>query len=47
MDLEIIINPKDTEDGKAVIQVRSPYVDSCTRANARDWLARDRCRCRH
>ena len=23
MDLEIIINPKDTEDGKAVIQVRS------------------------
>ena len=23
MDLEIIINPKDTDDGKAVIQVRS------------------------
>jgi len=23
MDLEIIINPKDTEDGKAVIQVGS------------------------
>ena len=27
MDLEIIINPKDTEDGKAVIQVRS-YLDA-------------------
>jgi len=30
MDLEIIINPKDTEDGKAVIQVTSdPHTHVC------------------
>ena len=30
MDLEIIINPKDTEDGKAVIQVRSSRAWVCS-----------------
>ena len=29
MDLEIIINPKDTEDGKAVIQVRPHRTPAC------------------
>jgi len=29
MDMEIIINPKDTEDGKAVIQVRLRRMSAC------------------
>ena len=46
MDLDIIINPKTTDDGQAVIQVRA-YVVATISSLIKMLLAGDGCRCSH